>query len=95
MTTRKDHHLFIFESRNRDVTSSKLSRELFVATRTLSFRGTVSRRLHERSLSARPVIRVSLSSTNRSVHLKWFRNYKYWIMDQWRPFASLMNPGSA
>ncbi|GFV11073.1 transposable element Tc1 transposase [Trichonephila clavipes] len=68
---------------NKNATDSH-SREYYAATGTRVSRVTVSR-LHERGLFAgRPIVCVSLSSTNRKVHLKWYRDHTVRNTDKWK-----------
>ncbi|GBN68370.1 hypothetical protein AVEN_223918-1 [Araneus ventricosus] len=95
-TATEDRYLSIIARRNRGATASQLSRDLYAATGTRESRVTVSKRLHETGLFARrPAVRVSLTSTYRRFLLAWCREYRDCSMNQWRPFFSVMSPGSA
>ncbi|GFY22863.1 transposable element Tc1 transposase [Trichonephila clavipes] len=82
-TAREERHLSIILKRNREATTSQLSRYLYSATGTSVSIVTVSKRLHERGLFARrPAVCVPLTSTNRRVRLAWCRQHRDWSMDQ-------------
>ncbi|GFX58547.1 HTH_Tnp_Tc3_2 domain-containing protein [Trichonephila clavipes] len=79
-TAREDQHLSIIVRRNREATTSKLSRYFYAATETCVSRVTV----HEKGWFARrPAVCVPLTSTNRRVHLAWCRQHRDWSADQW------------
>ncbi|GBN58365.1 Transposable element Tc1 transposase [Araneus ventricosus] len=82
-TSTEDRYLSIIARRNRGATASHLSRDLYAATGTRVLRVTVSKRLHETGLFARPAVCVPLTSTNRRVRLAWCREHRDWHMDQW------------
>ncbi|GBM06186.1 hypothetical protein AVEN_167074-1 [Araneus ventricosus] len=82
-TATEDRYLSIIARRNRGATASQLSRDFYAATGTRVSRVTVSKRLHETGLFARPAVSVPLTSTNRRVHLAWCREHRDWSMGQW------------
>ncbi|KFM62759.1 Transposable element Tcb2 transposase, partial [Stegodyphus mimosarum] len=81
---REDRYLSILARRNRGVTASQLSRDLYTATGTRVTRVAVSQRLHERGLFARrPAVCVPLTSTDRRVRLAWCRQHSDRSTEQW------------
>ncbi|GFV91634.1 HTH_Tnp_Tc3_2 domain-containing protein [Trichonephila clavipes] len=61
-TAKEDCHLSIIARRNGGTTASQLSRYLYAATGTRVSRVTVSKTLHERWFSRRPVACIPLTS---------------------------------
>ncbi|GBN07856.1 Transposable element Tc1 transposase [Araneus ventricosus] len=82
-TATEDRYLSIIARRNRGATASQLSCDLYAATGTRVSRMTVSKRLHETGLFARPAVCVPFTSTKRRVRLAWCREHRDWSMDQW------------
>ncbi|GFV23711.1 transposable element Tcb2 transposase [Trichonephila clavipes] len=74
---REDRHLSIKARRNRGAAASQRSRYLYAAIVTHVSRVIVSKRLHERGLFSKILaVCVSLTSTNRRVHLAWGRQHR-------------------
>ncbi|GBL83504.1 hypothetical protein AVEN_53741-1 [Araneus ventricosus] len=67
----KIRYLSIIARLNRGATASQLSCDLYAATGTRVSRLTVSKRLRETGLFARPAVCIPLTSMNRRVHLAW------------------------
>ncbi|GFX00226.1 transposable element Tcb1 transposase [Trichonephila clavipes] len=83
-TLNEDWYLAVTAKRNRQSTSSDLSRQLSSATGATVSRKTVYRRLGHIGLYARrPVRCVLLTATHCRLRLTWSREHALWTPQQW------------
>ncbi|GFX00212.1 transposable element Tcb1 transposase [Trichonephila clavipes] len=83
-TLNEDWYLAVTAKRNRQSTSSDLSRQLSSATGATVSRKTVYRRLGHIGLYARSPVRcVLLTATHCRLRLTWSREHALWTPQQW------------